>query len=198
MARTPDWRGNPIPPSHLQLLLRDSPFVRAYRTGAASRPGSSLATSFEDYLRADLRVKVARPGDILDFLRGCAYVRDIDQHGRPEVWMHPEDFERRRAGDCEDRALWAWIQFARLGLDSRFVAGMHEGGGHAWVALFGEGETLLCETTSRDEGGFLAPAGSRPEYEPVWSVDREARFYWHGPAQDGGIEFLEEDPPPAR
>ncbi len=191
MAPSPDWRGKPIPPSQLQALVRDSPFTRAYRAGPASRLPKSLAASFEDYLAAKLRARIERPEDVFGFLSACAYVRDLDQHGRPEVWLHPEDFERRRAGDCEDRALWAWIRFVRLGWEARFTAGLLEGGGHAWVTLFRGAEVLVCETTSREAADFLLPAAERAGYEPVWSVDGEARFHVHVPPPDEGIAFLE-------
>lgn len=188
-----DWHGVPVPPSRLQVLLKDNPFARAYGAAFGPRLPKSLASSFEDYLGARLDRKAAGWEDVYEFLRLCLYAKDHEIYGRPEVWIHPEDFERNRAGDCEDMALWAWVQLARLGWDARFTAGLHDGGGHAWVTVYREGEVLVCETTSKKKPGFLFTADGRPEYEPVWSVSREVRFFWHGPPPDGepGIEFLE-------
>jgi predicted transglutaminase-like cysteine proteinase len=33
---------------------------------------------------------------------------------------HPGAFERRRRGDCEDFALWAWRKLAEVGVDAEF------------------------------------------------------------------------------
>ncbi len=176
-----DWLGTPIPPSRLQVLIRDNPHHRTYRATFGPRVPRSLARSFEDYLRARLQVPVRGAGDVLSFLKGCLYAPDAEVYGRQEVWIHPEDFERHRAGDCEDSALWAWVQFSRLGWEARFTAGLHEGSGHAWVTVYRDGEVRVCETTARKESAFLLPAAGHAEYEPVWSVDGGARFFWHGP-----------------
>jgi hypothetical protein len=188
-----DWLGRPLPPSQLQTLIRDDPFNRAYGATFGRRIPRGLASSFEDYLRARLRTRVETSDEIFDFLRLCLYAKDSEVHGRAEVWIHPEDFERIHAGDCDDHALWAWVQFVRLGWDARFTAGFHDGGGHAWVTLFRGGETLLCESTAKRMPGFLVRAAEHPEYEPVWSVDGQARFWWHGPLpeEDRGIRFLD-------
>ncbi len=101
-------------------------------------------------------------------------------HGRDEIWIHPEDFERIRAGDCEDHALWAWVQFVRLGWDARFTAGLMEGAGHGWITVYRGAEIVLCETTAKKRAPFLFPPGPRPRYEPLWSVNADCRFFWHG------------------
>lgn len=188
-----DWRGNPVPPSRLQVLVADNPFARAYGATFGPRIPKSLASSFEDYLAARLVRRAATEEDVYGFLRLCLYAKDAEVYGRHEVWIHPEDFERNRVGDCEDSALWAWVQFVRLGWEARFTAGLHEGGGHAWVTVYRAGRTLICETTCKKRQGFLVRADGRTEYEPVWSVDGEVRFFWHGPLPDEapGIEFLE-------
>jgi hypothetical protein len=176
-----NWKGSPVPPSRLQVLVQDQPALRAYASPAGRRPPRSLAGSFEDYLRASLR-PVTRWEDVRDFLRLCLYAKDHEVHGREEVWIHPEDFERIRAGDCEDHALWAWVQFARLGWDVRFTAGLMGDGGHGWVTVYREEEVLVCETTAKRRAPFLFVPGERPRYEPLWSVDRDCRFFWHAPS----------------
>jgi len=174
-----DWKGKPMPPSKLQVLLQDAPAHRAYHSPAGRRPPRSLAASFEDYLKADLRVRITCEEELRGFLRLCLYAKDSEVHGREEVWIHPEDFERIRAGDCEDHALWAWVQLVRIGWDARFTAGLMDGGGHGWITVYRGGEVLVCETTAKKRAPFLfAPAG-KPRYEPVWSVDRDCRFFWH-------------------
>jgi hypothetical protein len=186
-----NWTGTPIPPSQLQVIVKDNPFNRAYGAAFGRRRPMSLAASFEDYLQARVR-RAGHPDEIFEFLKACLYAKDSEIYGRPEVWIHPEDFERNHAGDCEDMALWAWVQFVRLGWDARFTAGMHGEGGHAWVTLYREEGVLVCESTSKKRTDFLVPAAERPEYEPVWSVSGDTRFFWHGPPVDqADIRYVE-------
>lgn len=177
MAAEVDWKGRPVPPSRLQKLLRDDPFARGYGAAPGPRLPKSLASSFEEYLRARLRNACAGPEDVVVFLRECRYRRDAEAFGREEVWLHPEDFERLREGDCEDHALWAWVQLVRAGRDARFTAGVHESRGHAWVTLYDGRAVTVCETTARRSGKYLLNPGDA--YRPWWSVDREVRFFWH-------------------
>jgi hypothetical protein len=169
-----DWRGVPIAPSRLQALLHDDPRVRAY----GRRAGRGLARSFEQYLQAKL-LPLNGWREVGAFLTACLYAKDDAVHERRDVWMHPEDFERRRAGDCEDHALWAWVQLARLGWDVRFTAGLHRGGGHAWLTAFRGKQVRLVEATAKASGELLLEAADGAGYEPVWSVDPQLRFFVH-------------------
>ena len=36
------------------------------------------------------------------FLTGCEYVSDKELFGKEDFWQPPEDFEKRRQGDCQD------------------------------------------------------------------------------------------------
>jgi hypothetical protein len=174
-----NWKGRLIPPSRLQAQIQDQPALRAYLSAAGRRPPRSLASAFEDYLKSRLR-PVTRWEEVHEFLRLCLYAKDAEVHGREEIWIHPEDFERIRAGDCEDHALWAWVQFVKIGWNARFTAGLMEGGGHGWITVFRDEEVLVCESTAKKRAPFLFAPGSKPRYEPVWSVDGSCRFYWHG------------------
>lgn len=169
-----DWRGVPTPPSRLQALLCDDPRIRAYDL----RVGRGLAKSFEHYLQARLK-PVTDWQEVAGFLVGCLYARDDAVHARRDVWMHPEDFEKKRTGDCEDHALWAWVQLARIGWDVRFTVGMHKGGGHAWLATSRGRELRLVEATAKRADGLLFAPRDADGYEPVWSVDAQLRFFLH-------------------
>ena len=94
--------------------------------------------------------------DIRRFLSTCEYVSDPVQFGRADYWLPPEEFERRRRGDCEDFALWTWRQVMALGYSARFVCGHagRYGGGHAWVTFERDGRTFIVE-------GLAARFGSR-------------------------------------
>lgn len=169
-----DWRGVPMPPSRLAALVRDDPRVRAYD----AREGRSLAKSFEHYLEAALR-PLARWEDVRDFLTGCLYAKDDVEHARRDVWLHPEDFERSLKGDCEDHALWAFVQLARLKWDVRFTAGIWDGIGHAWLTVYRETKVFLLEATEKRGDRILFEATAGAPYEPVWSVDARPRFFIH-------------------
>lgn len=170
----PDWVGKRMPPSFVAGLLGDSPKVRTY----ASRRGRNLARSFEDYLKSVLK-PLSRWEQVRDFLAGCLYSKDVVEHGgRRDVWLHPEDFEERLRGDCEDHALWAWVQLARMNWDVRFTVGILDGTGHAWVTSYRRTSIQVIETTEKSRDKLLIPAlGSA--YEPVWSVDSQLRFWTH-------------------
>lgn len=172
-----NWRGSPIPPSRLAERVRDDPRLRAYD----ARPGRSLARSFEHYLEASLR-PLDRWERVRDFLTACVYEKDDVRHRRRDVWLHPEDFEKTLKGDCEDHALWAWVQLARLNWDVRFTVGIWEGIGHAWVTVFDQEKVLLLEATEKRGDRILFEATSGAGYEPVWSVDARPRFSTHAPA----------------
>ncbi|HEX7897901.1 MAG TPA: hypothetical protein VF950_09085 [Planctomycetota bacterium] len=168
-----DWRGVPMPPSRLAALTRDDPRLRAYDT----RKGRSLSKSFEHYLEAVLK-PLERWEQIRDFLTGCRYSKDDVEHdGRRDVWLHPEDFERSLKGDCEDHALWAWVQLARLKWDVRFTVGIWEGIGHAWVMVYKGAKIQLLEATEKRGDRILSEPTAA--YEPVWSVDARLRFFVH-------------------
>jgi hypothetical protein len=72
------------------------------------------------------------------------------------------------------------VQFVKIGWNARFTAGLMEGGGHGWITVFRDEEVLVCESTAKKRAPFLFAPGSKPRYEPVWSVDGSCRFYWHG------------------
>lgn len=169
-----DWAGVPIAPSQLQAAVGDHPRLRAY----GARPGRGLGKSFEHYLASEL-LPLQRWEQVRDVLLSCVYRRDEATQRRRDVWLHPEDFETSRSGDCEDHALWAWVQLVRLNWDVRFTVGLWRGGGHAWVTLYRPSGIFLLETTAKREDDLLLPSTPDDGYEPVWSVDGKLRFYVH-------------------
>lgn len=94
-----------------------------------------------------LSVRCTDLDDVRRFLQSCRYLSDEVQFGRRDYWMPPEEFERRRQGDCEDFALWTWRQLMHLGYSARFVCGHggRYGAGHAWVTFELEGRTFIAE-----------------------------------------------------
>jgi hypothetical protein len=123
------------------------------------------------YVSQPLAVQCKTVEDIRQFLRGCRGVSDKELFGKEDYWQPPEEFEKRKAGDCEDFSLWTWRQLLGLGLDARVVFGKHGryGIGHAWVMYFRDGKCFLVEPQARSLGIQL-PRLSTLEYEPKFSV----------------------------
>jgi hypothetical protein len=121
--------------------------------------------------------------EICDFLKTCRAVSDEKLFGKEEYWQPPEEFEKGKAGDCEDFSLWTWRQLLAMGLDARIVFGRHGryGTGHAWVVFFQEGRCFLLEPQARFLGLRL-PRLSTLRYEPKFSVSwdgKTLRYFAH-------------------
>lgn len=131
-------------------------------------------------LRADLGVKTKSWSDIDAFINQCSYVTDERLFGTSEYWQPPQAFEERRMGDCEDFALWTWVQLLRQGANARFVLGSLAGweANHAWVQIYRPRHVLVAECTPQ---GLNVPmdAGYAREYLPMMSIDRTLTWYTH-------------------
>src|SRR5579862_325985 len=103
------------------------------------------------YVSQPLTIRCETLEDVRQFLRNCRGVSDKELFGKEEYWQPPEEFERRKAGDCEDFSLWTWRQLLSMGFDVRIVFGRHGryGIGHAWVMFFQEGTCYLLEPQAR-------------------------------------------------
>ncbi len=49
------------------------------------------------------------------WINSCQYISDQRLVGESEYWQTPDSTESLRAGDCEDFALWVWVQLLRQG-----------------------------------------------------------------------------------
>lgn len=135
------------------------------------------------YISQPLAIKCNAIGQIGDFLRSCKYVSDQEQFAKPDYWQAPEEFEKRKAGDCEDFALWAWRQLLSLGYDARFVAGTggRYGAGHAWVEYFRDDKCYLVEPLAA-RFGFTLLRLFTLKYSPEFSVSwdgKTLRYFSH-------------------
>ncbi len=108
------------------------------------------------------------------------YVPDLHAFGLPDVWIHPASFELSLTGDCEDFALWAWVNLCGMGYPARFVIGgrYEEEPNHAWVTIHRGRSIQVLECTPQ---GYNPPimAHSAVEYRPWWSIDRHLHCYRH-------------------
>jgi hypothetical protein len=129
------------------------------------------------YVSQSLALQCKTIEDIQKFLRGCRGVSDKELFGKEDYWQPPEEFEERKAGDCEDFSLWTWRQMLSMGRDARLVFGKHGryGIGHAWVVFFEDSKCFLVEPQARYLGLRL-PRLSTLAYQPKFSVA------WNGEA----------------
>lgn len=163
-----DWEGSPV---DVQSILH-------------VRTGISMLTIRHVIDRTLKAPPTPTPVDdlqgIMRFLKSCRYARDLDASGTLEHWQTPWEFEKKRVGDCEDHALWAWRKCLDLSLPARFAFGFGPGGtGHAWVQIHARTSWIL-ETTEKSphRTGVLALSEAW-EYRPGISVNGSARFFVH-------------------
>jgi hypothetical protein len=135
------------------------------------------------YVSQPLAVHCQSVGEIREFLMGCKYVSDKELFDRDEYWQPPEDFEKRKKGDCEDFSFWTWRQLMDLGFDARVVFGRRGkyGGGHAWVQFFQDGKWFLVEPLWRRLGvqlPRLSTLGYRPRFSVAWDGEK-LTYYQH-------------------
>jgi transglutaminase-like cysteine proteinase BTLCP len=129
------------------------------------------------YVSQPLTIQCHSIEDIREFLCGCRAVSDKELFGRDEYWQPPEEFEKRKAGDCEDFALWTWRQLLSMGYEARFIGGScgRYGEGHAWVEYFQDGNCFLVESL-RCRIGDTMPRLSTLRYEPKLSVSWDGKI----------------------
>jgi len=135
------------------------------------------------YVSQPLAVHCHSVEEIRNFLAGCKYVSDKELFDKEEYWQPPEDFERRKKGDCEDFSFWTWRQFMDLGYDARVVFGQggRYGSGHAWVQFIRDGRCFLIEP-QRSRFGPSFPRLSTLRYRPKFSVAWDGKnltYYQH-------------------
>lgn len=165
----------------------DDPWERLTTEPRLHMYGSGARLDFASYLKGSSLVEVASLDDVQDWLIECKYERDDVLFGESDFWQHPSTFERLRAGDCEDHAVWAWRKLIELGCDVDLVAGwcVSEGelhGRHAWLLLRRDDGEYLFETVAKTREDMLRPiADVRNAYIPQFGVDRHAkRFAFSG------------------
>lgn len=155
--------------------------TRIYKPAREVAPGSHRP--FKHYLSDEPTVKVDSVQEITQWLSECRFERDVY-----DEWLKPSEFERKRAGDCEDHALWAWNQLHRLGLAPELQIGRRvdrstsgandKAQAHVWVRFRTEdGDLMNLEAT--DKSGHMVQPWSRVSghYVPRYGVDVRSRVY---------------------
>lgn len=135
------------------------------------------------YVSQPLTIQCTTISELRKFLAGCKYVSDEELFRKKDYWQPPEDFEKRKKGDCEDFALWTWRQLLSMGYNARFIGGSagRYGTGHAWVEYLQEGKWYLLEPLYCRIGPEM-PRLSTLRYEPKFSVSwdgEKLRYFSH-------------------
>jgi hypothetical protein len=129
------------------------------------------------YFNKPLKTKPKTLAEIETFLMKCKYLSDQKTRSQSDFWEPPDVFEKRRTGDCEDHAIWAWRHLDSLGYKSRLVIGKYNEW-HAWVHIFVNGRAYLLEATQKCR--FFPNTNS---YDAHWSVERVGKkkfaFFLH-------------------
>ena len=133
-------------------------------------PGSQQP--FTTYFEGETSVRVTCIDDIVAWLKTCEYVSDLELFHERDVWQHPTSFERRKRGDCEDFALWAWRKLAELGIDAEFFVGRVADHQHAWVVYRIDETEFLFEPAARTPRMIRPLAEVRSGYVPHFAVNR--------------------------
>jgi hypothetical protein len=162
-----------------RLISRESPWERVTMRVPASAFGPGSQQPFADYFEGESSVAVGCIDDIVAWLQTCEYVTDLELFRERDVWQHPGIFERRRRGDCEDFALWAWRKLAEVGIDAEFCVGRvicddrpEIDRQHAWVVYSVNGTPFLFEPAARTSSRMIRPlADAMGEYVPHFAVN---------------------------
>ncbi len=182
----------PLPPRE---TIRPSPVIAEIIPEAYDAEGRAVSRPFDRrrgvhptlpmgrYVSQPLSVECKSIHDLWKFLSGCQAASDEELFGKQDYWQPPEEFEKRKAGDCEDFSLWTWRQLMAMGYDARFVFGSHGryGTGHAWVMFFQDSKAFLVEPQYHRLGEKM-PRLSTLSYGPSYSVawdGKDLRYYAH-------------------
>ncbi len=129
------------------------------------------------YFNKPLTTKPETLAQIQSFLQKCKYLSDQKTRSRSDFWEPPDVFEKRKTGDCEDHAIWAWRHLHDMGYKTRLVLGTYNSW-HAWVHIFINGRAYLMEATQK-HNWFPNIDG----YDAHWSVEctgkKKFSFFQH-------------------
>lgn len=146
------------------------------------------------YVSQPLSIQCKTMEEVRNFLLRCRAVSDEELFGKRDYWQPPDQFEKLKAGDCEDFSFWTWRQLLAMGFDARVVFGKHGryGIGHAWVEFFHDGKCYLLEPQARVVGLTL-PRLSVLRYKPMFSVAWDGkilRYYAHKSHTRAGLMLV--------
>lgn len=150
--------------------------------GSKTTPMKRLHTlNWKSYIiNSSLEFQASSLTQIDEWINQKTYISDDRLYEEADRWQIPSEFEKIGQGDCEDFALWAWVQLLRMNRNARFMLGglFSEELNHAWVCIYGRDGVKVFECTP-SEYNVLIAAKNVPEYLPILSVDKSLNWYCH-------------------
>lgn len=139
---------------------------------------SGSVNDFGWYLKEPSTVTIDSIEHVCDWLLACEFVTDEEQFGKADYWQHPTEFEKRRRGDCDDHAIWAWRKLIELGIPVELVVGCKRTAaatwaGHAWVQTEVNGQPVVLDAAAKPPSQLIVPlADARAWLRPHFAVDQ--------------------------
>src|SRR5262245_1061363 len=163
-----------------RVVAHESVWDRVAIDVPASVFGCGSHEPFAVYFEGKSSVRVESIDDIVTWLHTCEYVSDLELFHEGDVWQHPDVFEQRKRGDCEDFALWAWRKLAELGIDAEFCVGRaiasdgpENDRQHAWVLYRVDDIAFLFEPAARTADAMIRLLNEAMcDYVPHFAVNR--------------------------
>ncbi len=131
----------------LSLMALQNSGVAAYMTLQVTPYDKQMAD-----IQNVLHLKT-RSGVVVDYSEVMSWMRQIRnyQYSRSQTWNSPERTEKRRAGDCKDKALLLLSYFKKQGCgDVKLIIGKQSKDSretHAWVEWKHNGQWIILDPT---------------------------------------------------
>ncbi len=113
---------------------------------------------------------------LFEISRSFRYVSD---EGR-DHWQTPEETEAKGSGDCEDKAVWLYVQLKKNNVDSaRLVIGRYRSidrGLHVWVTMTDKDGRVMILDPSKQKRSWALTDFSERYYNPIYSFDGSNRY----------------------
>ncbi len=113
---------------------------------------------------------------LFEISRSFRYVPD---EGR-DYWQTPEETEIKGSGDCEDKAVWLYVQLKKNNINSaRLVIGRYRSidrGFHVWVTLTNKDGRIMILDPSKQKRVWALTDFSEKYYNPIYSFDGSDRY----------------------
>lgn len=110
---------------------------------------------------------------------GRSFVSPRGERRSPDYWQLPEETEARRAGDCEDKAIWLYAILIQEGFTNiRLVVGKYridQSDYHAWVAAY-LGEAVYILDPTINNGIWEVDRYPEGFYKPMYSYYKGKRW----------------------
>lgn len=98
-----------------------------------------------------------------------------------DQWQSPEQTDRIRSGDCEDKALWLYAQLKQNGYDALLVVGRHRETDrkfHVWVVYTDHSSGSYIFDPSAQKRPWKVNEFSADFYRPIYAFDTDHRYHY--------------------